>query len=111
MNLNLVSITEVRTISLRWQVGSLQACRSLSVLVPVLILFPDIWLIWYLSGHVILSDRAAEFSQVRVGSVERNTVLHSPMIKERVFCDRSDIFAELSLDFSVCQVFVQQYIK
>lgn len=91
--------------------GALQACRSLSVLVLLLIWLPNIWLIWYLNGHVILRDRATEFSQLGADSVERRTVFPSPVIKELVSCGRSDIFAELSLGFPVHEVFVQQYVR
>lgn len=48
---------------LKWQVfhlggrltGSLHACRSLSAVILLLVLFPSVWLIWDLSGHAILS--------------------------------------------------------
>lgn len=63
---------------------------EVSVLVQVLILFPNIWLICYLSGHVILSDRAAEFSQLGADSAQR-TAFPSPVIKELVSWGRSDI--------------------
>lgn len=87
-------------------IGSLQASRCLLL---ILILFPNVFAVWYLGGHVILSDRAMECSQLGVDSVEWRTTFPSPAIIELISCSRLDIFAELGLGFPACEVFAQQY--